>query len=52
MNDDFDFNFDKHFNDFAKIQKRSFIAVGIVSFIVGLAIVAAIAVGIYLAIKN
>jgi hypothetical protein len=51
MNDDFD-SFHKHFNDMDKIQKRSFIAVGIASIIIGLVIVAAIITGIYLAIKN
>ncbi len=51
MNDDFD-SFHKHFDDMDKIQKQAFIAVGIASIIVGLAIVAAIITGIYLAIKN
>ncbi len=50
--DDFDSNFHKHFNDMDKIQKRSFIAVGIASIIMGLMIIAVIVTFIYLAIKN
>ncbi len=51
MNDDFD-SFHKHFNDMDKIQKRSFITVGIASIIITLAIIAVSVTFIYLAIKN
>ncbi len=45
-------DFDKHFNDIDKSIKRTFAVAGIASIIVGLAIVAVIVTGIYLAIKN